>query len=91
MRSFGPAPRIESSRKIALVGSNSAVRDSRTSDRSAQSRLFFQNGGASQIDLFHEALNHGMEILDLTTVILLLLRIRSAHLEVLGFPIGGAY
>ena len=59
LRSSWPAPRIESSL---------TVRDSRTSDRSAQSRFFSK--WRTKPSLLHEALNHGMEILDLSDITL---------------------
>ena len=53
---------------MGISGSNLTVRDSRTSDRSAQSRFFLK--WRTKPNLLHEALNHGMEILDLSDITL---------------------
>ena len=65
LRSIWPAPWIETSGRLQF-----SVRDSRTSGRSAQSHSFIKMGDQARIDLCHEALNFGLEILNFSDITL---------------------
>ena len=65
LRSIWPAPWIETSGRLQF-----SVRDSRTSGRSAQSHAFIKMMDQARIDLFHEALNFGLEILNFSDITL---------------------
>ncbi len=64
-RSFWSAPGIETSGRLQFQ-----VRESRTSGLSAQAQAVFKMADQSRIELFHEALNNGLQSLGFTDIYL---------------------